>query len=304
MSFGTVSVSGPAATATLTYSDPADLVAFVDPSGEQGNTEASYCNNGLDQGTFQALGVQVVAFNGAPTSFTYKLNKVVASYNAIGTVTFTFPDASRQSNPFGTDTGYNYGGATSAGRIAFSGNNAFDSISTFPTMTDDNLLHNYFDAKITTTGGNGVGAVGVCVSFRSDQKVYGGPLTATLSDGSTETLGLPDMGVTSIPGNWQRVFIGYQAPAGKTITRIELCRSPFPGGGYCVVDDLAFQMVPSAPLIGDLNSDGVVGTGDLQLLVGVWASGPGYSGTADINGDGRVNIGDLQLMVAHWGDHN
>lgn len=54
-------------------------------------------------------------------------------------------------------------------------------------------------------------------------------------------------------------------------------------------------------LWGDINGDNSVDVGDLQLLVAVWGSGPGYSGTADINSDGYVNVGDLQILVANWG---
>lgn len=52
---------------------------------------------------------------------------------------------------------------------------------------------------------------------------------------------------------------------------------------------------------GDINSDGYVNIGDLQLLVAAWSSGPGYAGPADLSNDGYVNVGDLQILVGQWG---
>lgn len=57
-------------------------------------------------------------------------------------------------------------------------------------------------------------------------------------------------------------------------------------------------------LVGDINFDGYVNVGDLQLLVQAWDARKGdahYSPTADCNGDGFVNVGDLQLLVGNWG---
>ena len=85
------------------------------------------------------------------------------------------------------------------------------------------MLYNYFDAKITTTGGKGVGAIGFCVSCRSSVKVPASPLTVTLSDGSTDVINMPITGYTT---SYLYFFVGYQAPAGKTITRIEASHRP------------------------------------------------------------------------------
>ena len=60
-------------------------------------------------------------------------------------------------------------------------------------------------------------------------------------------------------------------------------------------------------MVGDINNDGYVNVGDLQLLVAAWGSqktppSSNWNADADINTDDFVNVGDLQLLVAHWGE--
>ena len=53
-------------------------------------------------------------------------------------------------------------------------------------------------------------------------------------------------------------------------------------------------------LQGDLNNDGYVNSGDLDLVRANW----GTTNTAgDANGDGVVNSGDLDIVRANWGAH-
>ncbi len=55
---------------------------------------------------------------------------------------------------------------------------------------------------------------------------------------------------------------------------------------------------------GDIDLDGYVNVGDLQVLVAAWgtdSNGSGFNSEADINGDTYVNVGDLQALVATWG---
>ena len=64
------------------------------------------------------------------------------------------------------------------------------------------------------------------------------------------------------------------------------------------VDD--FRVVDidcTAPVVGDLNGDGVVNAGDLSLLLGAWGSA---NASADIDGDGIVGAGDLALLLSAW----
>jgi len=52
----------------------------------------------------------------------------------------------------------------------------------------------------------------------------------------------------------------------------------------------------------DLDNDGVVGSGDLAVLLAAWGACPATPPCpADFNGDGFVNSGDLAILLAAWG---
>ena len=53
-----------------------------------------------------------------------------------------------------------------------------------------------------------------------------------------------------------------------------------------------------AAKVGDLNSDGIVNTLDLSILLTNWGAA---SATADLNHDGKVNVFDLSILLANWG---
>jgi len=48
----------------------------------------------------------------------------------------------------------------------------------------------------------------------------------------------------------------------------------------------------------DLDGDGVVGSGDLGILLAAWGSA---DAAADLDGDGAVGTGDLGILLAGWG---
>jgi len=56
------------------------------------------------------------------------------------------------------------------------------------------------------------------------------------------------------------------------------------------------------PLIGDLNADGFVGIGDLNIILTGWNQSvmPGDLYSGDVDGDGFVGIADLNLVLGTW----
>ena len=59
----------------------------------------------------------------------------------------------------------------------------------------------------------------------------------------------------------------------------------------------------SSILAGDLNGDGSVNSGDLDIVRGNWGQSvvPGCLLCGDASGDGNVNSGDLDIIRANWG---
>ena len=53
--------------------------------------------------------------------------------------------------------------------------------------------------------------------------------------------------------------------------------------------------------LGDVDSDGVVGSKDLTSILSAWGPCPGNSCGADVNGDGVVNGVDIQSVLDRWG---
>jgi hypothetical protein len=218
-SFGVVSYDG--GTFTITYGAPSDLDSAIDPAGLNNVQVAP----GMTVAQFQALNPQVVGFNNAPASFSSPTQTLVVQHSLANTVTFNFAAK------------YNYGGATSFDRGAFSGVNPNDDISAVETLPGNC----WFDVpSIVGTGGQGVAALGFCAAFRSDVTNAAGQAIFTLSDSSTAIIDIPMIG-GSIDNH--TLFVGYQAPAGLTITAVQCTRN---GGGnsYPGIDDLSFVMTP------------------------------------------------------------
>ena len=275
-SFGAIDFSNN----TLTYSSTSDLSTTIDPPGQKDVTN----NYGIDKASFLALSPQVVAFNGAPAA-TQTLRTLVANYDASNTVTFTFPAAM-----------YNYGSMTSVGRGAFSGPSLQDAISTVPVLNGG--LYDWFDATITSTGDKGVRALGFCVAFRSNQEVKAGQVLYTLSDATTATIDLPVLGNA---GNVEYIFIGYQAPAGKTITRVQASRTDAAGGGYVSVDDLAFVMstLDADTIAPDAVSDLVAGSPSPTSLTLTWTA-PGDDGSIGIATSYDIRYSTSAIDESNW----
>lgn len=231
-------VSYDAGTLTLTYNDPADLDAVIDPIGLADVQR----EDGMTKGAFQALNPQVIGFNTYPAGQpTVNLGKVVAKYNAADTVTFTFPAVM-----------YEWPGRTSSGRKAFSGtldNHYFSGRESFVGATSS-----WFDATISTGTGPGVTALGMCVHGRDNLPTSASQALFSLSDGSQATVNIPEFGQGKAV---MTIFVGYQAPAGLTINQVQVLRL---GGGtsYLGIDDLAFVVTPEPTTLGLLALAGLV----------------------------------------------
>ena len=68
------------------------------------------------------------------------------------------------------------------------------------------------------------------------------------------------------------------------------------------VDIGAYELETSSSLTGDLNGDGYVGSGDLDVIRANWGSDvlPGSLLDGDPSGDGIVNAADLDIVRANW----
>lgn len=67
---------------------------------------------------------------------------------------------------------------------------------------------------------------------------------------------------------------------------------------------LAGELIVGPLREGDIDRDGLVGKGDLDLLQASYRTlrgQPGYDAQADLNGDGAVNIHDFSLLAANYG---
>ena len=73
-----------------------------------------------------------------------------------------------------------------------------------------------------------------------------------------------------------------------------------PAGGPLV---LAGGKVAGGAMLfaGDADADGLVGQGDLDIVLGDWGHSPPTDPRADANGDGTVGQGDLNILLSQWG---
>ncbi|MFB3139187.1 MAG: hypothetical protein ACE10B_08205, partial [Phycisphaerales bacterium] len=63
------------------------------------------------------------------------------------------------------------------------------------------------------------------------------------------------------------------------------------------------KSTPDNVILGDLNGDGIVGIGDLLLLLAAWGPcpDPPQECPADLDDDATVGILDLLTLLANWG---
>jgi hypothetical protein len=156
------------------------------------------------------------------------------------------------------------------------------------------------------------------------------PVPGAVADGAMPTLGYLDVGPYSeVPGEVESDFrmpfdpkLAKSPMAGLSFEELRelygasgggrgvdiaatgLARVRFvriegpPGSGSTEVDALT---VVAPPLVADLDDDGLVGPGDLAILLGNWgATGKPGTPVGDLDGDGAVGAGDLTRLLGSW----
>ena len=73
--------------------------------------------------------------------------------------------------------------------------------------------------------------------------------------------------------------------------------------GHAITADALTALFAQATLPGDLNGDGHVNSGDLDIVRAGWGQSvtPGDAAAGDPSGDGKVGSGDLDIVRANWG---
>jgi Matrixin len=73
---------------------------------------------------------------------------------------------------------------------------------------------------------------------------------------------------------------------------------------FAALKDVGWEVPPMSAggIVGDLNSDGFVGIGDLNIVLGAWNQNvaPGDPLLGDPSGDGFVGIDDLNTVLGNW----
>ena len=115
-------------------------------------------------------------------------------------------------------------------------------------------------------------------------------------DGEKKASGVPEAG--EIYDNWD---VGAALGCGISIGRQFLGQMD---EAYlfkrCLSDSEIAILAESPGLQGDLNGDGFVNSGDLDLVRGNWGTN---NAAGDANNDGVVNSSDLDIVRANWGAH-
>ncbi len=115
-------------------------------------------------------------------------------------------------------------------------------------------------------------------------------------DDATSSQSVTDFIENSTSGD--DTFWGFQAPAGKFITKFELLVT---NDKWAHLDDLGVVLAfTPPPVTGDLDGDGFVGINDLNIVLKVWNETVNDDHKADPSGDNFVGIDDLNIVLGNW----
>jgi hypothetical protein len=70
--------------------------------------------------------------------------------------------------------------------------------------------------------------------------------------------------------------------------------------GLSVLGTITDAVIVGAPLLGDFDGDGQVGSADMASLLGNWGVSSFNKNPYDLDGDGVVGAGDLAILVSNW----
>jgi hypothetical protein len=270
-------------TKTLTVTADS-LAAMVDPVGELQDWDATYQQPAMTKDAFNALsGLKTITFNSAVSQFNLTTT-IKAYYDATHYVTF--------SN-FGDPNGYNYGGGTSNGRRAHSGTSDIQQLGYVqgtdaggPFLWLDPVggvsNHNWLKMDISVSDpSRGVVALGFIVDGRDDQNTQDGKISLKLSDSTVVQLSYGTFGGGGVgtPADPKGLFFGYQAPAGKFITRIECTRSFKSGSSFGALDDLTFVIYDPSAVDPPAAITDLAASNPTEDAVALTWTAPGDSGT-------------------------
>lgn len=156
-----------------------------------------------------------------------------------------------------------------------------------------------FAVAFTVYPGPGVGADGLGNAYiTSANKLY---LASYFPDGDYR-LSVNTTGLNSIGGNRLSVdSTGANVVISGNVVGIHdfdpTCSTDSKGASYGNV--FTIKLKPVIPCYWDLDDNGLVGGGDLGILLGAWGTNPG--GPPDFNNDGIVDGLDLGELLGHWG---
>jgi len=102
----------------------------------------------------------------------------------------------------------------------------------------------------------------------------------------------------TLPGEVYLAVGRYQSADGGALVG-QIPGAVIGGGDIDAIEYISFSL---GSIEGDLDGDGFVGIGDLNIVLGSWNQNvtPGDKFAGDFDGDGFVGIGDLNGVLGHW----
>jgi hypothetical protein len=286
-----------------THADGAELANVAPPIGNNNyELRAGFSNANVIQSAVNNGGnaLSTTRFDGGPPSWFngyWDINDGIVTGGFIYTIKYDVFRADNEGNAgFGIDVGY---GPGDVNPTLLHGTGGVNNQLLYRDSASGAYLNTGFTAgyggwetyeiilTMTANGGNPITGTYDAFLTRNDPNVNEGllPRTQIVDDASAYHNGIPDAVALG------RILY-YTGP-------------PEPGSGNDSIvyfDNILVTVEPIASsLEGDLNGDGFVGIGDLNIILGAWnQSSPPADPAADPSGDNFVGIADLNIVLGNW----